>query len=165
MANAMKARMNALMAQEIERNPNILLRKKTIGYALIVWLASRLIFHAADFACVAQGFWKLSTTNLIGLVAGVVFALSAYAGAKLFAILPMIGGFVLLYESFTSGCFEVLLSDEYYTIIRVYAGACILAAVVQIIVFLFIALNGKTKAYFDAFARVNTVVINEGKSL
>ena len=97
MANAMKARMNALMAQEIERNPNILLGKKTIGYALIVWLASRLIFHAADFACVAQGFWKLSTTNLIGLVAGVVFALSAYAGAKLFAILPMIGGFMLLY--------------------------------------------------------------------
>ena len=165
MANAMKARMNALMAQEIERNPNILLGKKTIGYALIVWLASRLVFHAADFACVAQGFWELSTTNLIGLVAGVVFALSAYAGAKLFAILPMIGGFMLLYESFTSGCFEVLLSDEYYTLIRVYAGACIMAAVVQIIVFLFIALNGKTKAYFDAFARVNTAVINEGKSL
>ena len=26
-------------------------------------------------------------------------------------------------------------------------------------------LNDKAKAYFDAFARVNTMVINEGKSL
>lgn len=165
MANAMKARMSELMAQEIERNPNIILGKKTIGCALIVWVASRLVFHAVDFACVAQGFWELSTTNLIGLVAGILFALSAYAGAKLFAILPIIGGFMMLYQSVTSGCFEVLLSDEYYTIIRIYAGAFILAALVQIIVFLFIAASGKTKAYFDAFARVNTAVINEGKSL
>lgn len=165
MANAMKARMSELMAQEIERNPNIILGKKTIGYALIVWVVSRLVFHAVDFICVAQGFWELSTTNLVGLVMGIIFALSAYAGAKLFAILPMIGGFMLLYQGFTSGCFEVLFSNEYYTIVRVYAGAFILTALVQIIAFLFIAVNDKAKAYFDAFARVNTMVINEGKSL
>lgn len=165
MANALKSRMNELMSAEIERNPDIRDGKRRIGYALIAWGISRLLFHVVDLICVSQGFWAFSSANLIGLAVGVIFALCVYSGVKLFALLPIIGGFWMLAQTCTSGWFEILLSDEYYAVIRIYAGAFLLAALVQITAFLFVVLNRKSRAYFDACARVNTAVTNEGKSL
>ena len=71
----------------------------------------------------------------------------------------------MLYQCFTSGSFEVLMSDEYYTIIRVYAAAFVLASLIQIVVFVLIILNKKARAYFDAVGRVSTTIVHEGKSL
>lgn len=165
MANEMKQRKTELMTREIEKNSDILAGKRWIEYALIVWLASRVLFHVVDFICISQDFWAFSPANLIGFLVSVFFAYAAYSGVKMFAILPIAGGLLMLYQCFTSGSFEVLMSEEYYTIIRVYAAAFVLASLIQIVVFVLIILNKKARAYFDAVGRVSTTIVHEGKSL
>ena len=165
MANPMKARMNELFLKESEKNPEILNGKKILLRILVTWIALRAILLTLELVCALSGFFPFPTLNLLILVVGVLFALSIYAGAKLFAFLPILGGFLSLTQAFNAGYHLIVASSDYYTIIRIYAAAYILVSIIQIILFITVLTNKKTRLYCDTLSAARKTAMNENKPL
>ena len=142
-----------LMQKEIGQNPEILDSKRLIIILMVVWIASRVLVTAVEIVGAVQGMWDFQATNLSGLAVMAIFAAGVYAGEKLLAVLPIMGGALMLVQCLMYGHLFVIFSNEYYMIARVYSLFFLLTSAIQVGVFAYIALSKKTGILFDAYKR------------
>lgn len=165
MANAASSRIKQLMAEESAQKTDIAAGKNLTGILLIVWIATRLALYISEVVCAGFGYIDSSVTasmlNIVTVLIGGLFALCIYSGVRLFAILPIIGGVLMLAQCFTYGYFSIALSADYYMAARVYAALFVIASAAQTVIMIFLLANKKTRAYFDAYKRVSETVIKE----
>ena len=138
------------MAEEMKQNPEILRGKRRIGIFLLIWITSRVAVGVSEFLCVRAGFFEFEASNIAGFIAAFVFALGIYQGAKPLAALPILGGAVMLVQVFLYDYLTVMLSNEYYTLARVYTFLFLLSSGIQTAGFLFLVVSKKTNLYFAA---------------
>ena len=153
------------MEQEILNDPTIPEGKKMVGTSMLVWSVIRIILLIVEIMCASRGFFEVQSANITALIIGIILAFAIYAGAKALAFLPILGGAIMIFQCVTNGYFDIVGSNDYYMLARVYAGLFILASVVQVAAFAFVLINAKTKAYFNAFARSQKKAVDESKPL
>ena len=142
-----------LMQKEIEQSPEILGSKRLIIILMVVWIASRVLTTIVEIVGAVQGMWEFSATNIGGVIIMFIFAAGVYAGEKLLAVLPIMGGALMLVQCLMYGHLFVIFSNEYYMIARVYSLLFLLTSAIQVGVFAYIALSKKTGILFDAYKR------------
>ena len=142
-----------LMKKEIEQNPEIADIRRRILALMIVWIVSRVAVTAVEIVGSLAGIWDFQATNLTGIALMAIFAAGVYAGERWAGILPIIGGGAMLVQWVIYGYLYIMISNEYYTVARIYAALFLLASLVQIGIFVYIVLNKRITALFDANKR------------
>ena len=142
-----------LMKKEIEQNPEIAEIRRRILVLMIVWGISRVAVTAVEIVGAFAGMWDFQVTNLMGIALMAVFASGVYAGERWAGILPIIGGGAMLAQWVIYGYLYIMISNEYYTVARVYAVLFLLASLVQIGIFAYVVLNKRISILFEANKR------------
>ena len=141
------------LKQEIEQNPEIADIRRRILVLMIVWIVSRVAVTAVEIAGAFAGMWDFQATNITGIVLMAIFAAGVYAGERMAGILPIIGGGAMLVQWVIYDYLYIMISNEYYTVARVYAALFLLASLVQIGLFAYVVLNKRIAVLFEAYRR------------
>ena len=120
---------------------------------MIVWIVSRVAVTAVEIAGAFAGMWDFQATNITGIVLMAIFAAGVYAGERMAGILPIIGGGAMLVQWVIYDYLYIMISNEYYTVARVYAALFLLASLVQIGLFAYVVLNKRIAVLFEAYRR------------
>lgn len=142
-----------LMQREIEQNPEITTIRLQILILMLTWIVSRILVTAVEIVGAVQGMWDFQATNLSGLAVMAIFAAGVYAGERGLAILPIIGGGVMLVQWFVYDYLTLMISDEFYMIARIYATLFLLTSLIQIGVFVYLTVSKSIAPLFDAHKR------------
>ena len=141
------------LKQEIEQNPEIADIRRRILVLMIIWIVSRVAVTAVEIAGAFAGMWDFQATNITGIVLMAIFAAGVYAGERMAGILPIIGGGAMLVQWVIYDYLYIMISNEYYTVARVYAALFLLASLVQIGLFAYVVLNKRIAVLFEAHRR------------
>ena len=141
------------LKQEIEQNPEIADIRRRILVLMIIWIVSRVAVTAVEIAGAFAGMWDFQTTNITGIVLMAIFAAGVYAGERMAGIFPIIGGGAMLVQWVIYDYLYIMISNEYYTVARVYAALFLLASLVQIGLFAYVVLNKRIAVLFEAYRR------------
>jgi hypothetical protein len=142
-----------LMQKEIEQNPEIAAVRRRILALSLVWIVSRVLVTAVEIVGAMQEMWDFQATNLSGLAVMAIFAAGVYAGECGLAILPILGGVLMLFQWFAYDYLYIMISNEYYTLARVYAALFLLTSLIQLSVFVYLTLSKSVAPLFDAHKR------------
>lgn len=142
-----------LMQKEIEQNPEIATIRRRILALSLVWIVSRVLVTAVEIVGAVQGMWDFQATNLSGLAVMAIFAAGVYAGERGLAILPILGGALMLVQCLVYGNLVVIFSNEYYMIARIYSLLFLLTSLIQVGVFVYLTVSKSVSPLFDAHKR------------
>ena len=139
--------------QELDQNPETAGIRRQILTLMIVWMVCRIAVTAVEIVGALAGMWDFQVTNLTGIALMAIFVAGVYAGERLMGILPIIGGCAMLAQWVIYGYLYIMISNEYYTVARVYAALFLLSSLVQIGIFAYIVLNKRLAPLFEAYKR------------
>ena len=98
--------LKAKMEEEFRRDPSIRDGKKLTAILLALWIMSRVFFLIMDLICSRIGFIEFAPANIAGFAVSLLFALLLYRGSGKLALLPLVGGVMMLLNEtygFTTG--------------------------------------------------------------
>lgn len=148
MANLLKQRKNELLNEAFAKEPALRRGKRICGIVSLIWVIVRALDVAVELwlaLTVDSAFFIPS--NLFALFVVALFAKGLHDGQKACAILPIIGGAIMLLQVFSNGIYQ-MLGSEYILEAKIYALAFIFASVVQILLPMFLLVTGDCKRYF-----------------
>ncbi len=165
MKNQTGERVMLLKAQALQENPTAVTGKRIIGITLIVFFILRLFYLATELFCMAKGIFPFSPLNIIALWVAFIGGRLIYDGARAISALWIIGGVIMVVQSFQNQYLTVLGSREYLFSVRLYTAAFLITAYVQIICMLIILLNKKAKLYSEIIMKISKQYLEEQKQL
>ena len=131
---------------------------KIVAYSIIACLALRFLLVASEILCVTQEYLTFVPAHLVSTVVYIVLCYCVYHGVGALAYLPIVGGVVMLIQLVGNGYFEVLFSSDYVLLARIYVACYLLTALSQVLVFIYLLVNGSTKRYFAAYKKAQADV-------
>ena len=102
----------------------------------------------------------ISQLHILFLVAG-FFAWSIYIGIKMMALLGVVGGMIMVVQTFS--LYPVLFDPEAYPFVRLYTAVFLLTAYVQVISMLFLVLEKKANIYYKTVFKARRQLMEEEK--
>ena len=155
MANLLKQQRDELLRQALNENPNLENGKRFCGIIALIWVLVRALDLSIEIIlAITVDPVFFVPANIIALGVVIAFALGIYNGGKAYAILPIVGGGVMLLQVFLTGIYE-LLGSEYLLGARIYALAFILTAVVQLVLPIVLLTKSECKQYFNTVTAIN----------
>lgn len=133
--NEIQVKRDAIMAEEIAADPDILRGKKITGTLLVIWLITRLLFLVMDLICAKIGFIKFAPPNIISFLLALLFAPLLFNGVKYLPALPLFGGVMMVVSSFREHYYS-LLGLDLYPELKLYTFSYALTAWTQVAVML-----------------------------
>ncbi len=140
--------LKAKMEEEFRRDPSIRDGKKLTAILLALWIMSRVFFLIMDLICSRIGFIEFAPANIAGFAVSLLFALLLYRGSGKLALLPLVGGVMMLANVFRQGTIR-LLSMDLDPVLRLHMISYILAAAVTVLVMLLLLLLPACKTYAE----------------
>ena len=162
MTNPRKARARQLIDNAMQETPEAVSGKRRIGIILIVFLVIRFLCLLAELTGVALGYFAISVQNIVLSLVAVFFAWSIYIGIKMMAMLGVIGGIMMIIQTFS--LYPILFSAEYLLFIRLYSAVFILTSYIQVISMLLLIFDKKANIYYQTVFKARQQFIEEEKS-
>lgn len=162
MTNPRKARARQLIDNAMQETPEAVSGKRRIGIILIVFLVIRFLCLLAELTGVALGYFAISVQNIVLSLVAVFFAWSIYIGIKMMAMLGVIGGIMIIIQTFS--LYPILFSAEYLPFIRLYSAIFILTSYIQVISMLLLIFDKKANIYYQTVFKARQQFIEEEKS-
>ncbi len=161
MANLLKQQKDELLRQAFNENPALEDGKRFCGIIALIWILVRAFDLAVEiYVAVTIDPVFFIPSNIVALVVVILFAKGIYDGIKAYAILPIIGGALMLLQVFTNGIY-LMLGNDYITEARIYAFAFILAAVVQLVLPIALLVKSECKQYFNTVTNINKQLVKK----
>ena len=154
--------LKAGMEEEFQRDPSIRAGKKLTGFLLALWILSRVFFLVMDLICSRIGFIEFNPANIAAFAVSLLFALLLYRGAGKLALLPLVGGLIMLVNIFREGTLR-LLSLDLDPVLHLYVISYVLAAAVTVLAMLLLLLLPACRAYAESALRVTKELQEEQK--
>lgn len=165
MGNVLKEKKKELLEVAMEKNPDVAVGKKIVGAVALIWFAIRLLLEVAEIGCAVSidGF-TVSPMNIVMLVVIGLFVWVIYQGNRAMCVLPIIGGVMMVAQTFLLSLYSVL-GPDYYMIARLYSLLFIIAAYGQVLLMVFLLADKKCRAYFDTALSINKELQEERRNL
>lgn len=159
MASANKEKKKQLFANAAAMNPALRQAKTWITVIAFFWIITRIAVLLLQSYCVGKEYLIINTaqaSNYASMAVTVLFAIGIINGTKGFAILSMVGGVVMVIQTFT-GDVGIMLSPLYDIplALRLYTMAFLLTSYGQLAGMLLILLPKKCRTYFAVMTAIN----------
>ena len=161
MKNPRKIRAKQLIDNAMQETPEAVSGKRRCGIVLAVFLAARFLCLLAELTGAALGYFTISVQNIILFLVAVFFAWSIYIGIKMMALLGVVGGMIMVVQTFS--LYPVLFDPEAYPFVRLYTAVFLLTAYVQVISMLFLVLEKKANIYYKTVFKARRQLMEEEK--
>ena len=120
MKNPRKIRAKQLIDNAMQETLEAVSGKRRCGIVLAVFLAARFLCLLAELTGAALGYFTISVQNIILFLVAVFFAWSIYIGIKMMALLGVVGGMIMVVQTFS--LYPVLFDPEAYPFVRLYTA-------------------------------------------
>lgn len=152
------------MAEELRQNPDLLRSRQGVLVILIVWLAFRTVFTGFDALNVLlhRGAPSSCVLNLVSLLICFAFAYCMYRGGKWFALMPLFGGLLTLYQVLAGQLLPLSLAygDPLLVIGAVFTLLC---GALQFILMLLLLVLPSLRSYLHAASRIHKATSERAK--